>query len=398
MNEVFIVSGKRTPIGDMLGTLKDLSNVDLGIIAGRAAMDQVGMKPEDIEQVVTGCVFQSASKGNVSRQIQLGLNIPVEVGAVTVNQLCSSSMRAAEIAADTIRVGRYNTALVVGTESMTNAPYLVPKGRTGYRLGPGTLEDAMLYDGLIDAFYNYHMGVTAENVAAKFNISREEQDQLAVISHQRAAAAEKNGVWKDEKVPVVIKTKKGDVEFYVDEHVKESTSMDILAKLKPAFKKDGTITAGNASGVNDGAVAAVLMSGEKCKEMGIKPIAKILSSVTVGVDPSVMGIGPAYAIPKALKLAGLDFKDIGYWEVNEAFAAQWLGVGRVLKQEYNFDLSLDIANANGSGIALGHPVGMTGLRMIVSGMYEGRRRGVKYVGCSLCVGGGPAMATILELM
>lgn len=399
MQDVFVVSGKRTPIGDFLGTMKDLSNVDLGKIAAKAAMEQVGFKPEQVEHVVTGCVFQGGAKGNVSRQIQLGVNIPVEVGAVTVNQLCSSSMRAAEVGADMIRVGRVSNALIVGAESMTNAPYVLHKARAGYRMGPGKIEDTMLYDGLVDAFYNYHMGVTTENVNAKYGNTREEQDQLSVISHQRAAAATKNGTFKEEMVPVEIKTKKGVTIFDYDEHVKADTTMESLAKLKPAFKPDGgTVTAGNASGVNDGAAAALFMSGDALKNSGLKPMAKILASATVGVDPSIMGVGPAYSIPQALKFAGLDFKDIGYWEVNEAFAGQWLGVGKILKADHKWDLSLDICNANGSGIALGHPVGQTGLRLIVSGIYEAKRRGVKYLGTSLCVGGGPSMATILEIL
>jgi len=264
---------------------------------------------------------------------------------------------------------------------------------------PGKLEVSLLYDALTDAFNNYHMGVTAENIATKLGISREEQDALAVLSNQRAAAAWDKGVFAEEIIPVPIKSKKGVVMFEKDEFFKTDATMESLGKLKPAFKPDGgTVTAGNASGVNDGAVASVFMSAAAVKETGVKPLAKVLSSATVGVDPAIMGVGPAYAIPKALKLAGLKFEDIGYWEVNEAFAAQWLGVGRLLKSEYGMNLTTDIANFNGSGIALGHPIGMTGLRLIVSGIYEAKRQGVKYLGTGLCVGGGPALATILEIL
>jgi acetyl-CoA C-acetyltransferase len=299
-------------------------------------------------------------------------------------------MRALEIASHQIMLGKKDVCLVCGIESMSNVPYLMTEARKGLRMGNGKVEDGLLHDALIDAFHGYHVGVTAENVAEEYKVTREEQDELAALSHARAIAAIKAGNFKEQIVPVEVKTRKGTVVVDTDEHPRADVTKEGLAKMKAAFKKDGTVTAGNASGVNDGACAAVIMSMDKANELGIKPLAKILASTTVGCEPRVMGIGPIYAIPKALKEAGLRIEDIDYFEINEAFAAQFLACNRELK------IDMNKVNANGSGIALGHPVGCTGLRIVTAAYYELARRGGKYGCASLCAGGGPAMAVILE--
>ncbi|MHB1419040.1 MAG: acetyl-CoA C-acetyltransferase [Bacillota bacterium] len=390
MQEVVIVGAARTPIGDFLGSLKDVSAVDLGVTAVKAALEKAGVKPEQVEDMAGGMIFKAGAKGNPARQIQLKVGIPVEAVALTIDQQCGSAMRALEVATQQILLGKSNVSVVVGMESMSNAPYLLLNARQGMRMGAGAAEDHMFYDGLVDAMHNYHMGVTAENLAEKYQISREEQDELAYISHTRAIAAIKEGKFKDEIVSVEIKSKKGSVFVETDEHPRADVSMENLAKLRAAFKPDGTVTAGNASGINDGAAALVLMSVGRAKELGIKPLAKIVSTASYGVPPEIMGIGPAYAIPKALQYAGLELKDVDYFEINEAFAAQFLAVNRELK------LGMDIVNANGSGIALGHPVGCTGVRLIVSLLSEMERRAVRIGAASLCCGGGPAIATVVE--
>jgi acetyl-CoA C-acetyltransferase len=279
---------------------------------------------------------------------------------------------------------------------MSGAPYLLLKGRSGYRMGSGVLEDAMLLDALVCSMEHYHMGTTAENVAQRYGISREEQDRLGVLSQERAVAAIKSGKFRDEIVPVEIKEKKGVRVFDTDEHPRAGTTMEVLAKLKPVFKADGSVTAGNASGVNDGAAAAVLMSEAKAKELGIRPLARVITTVSAGVEPAVMGLGPAVAIPLALQRAQLNFSDMDCWEVNEAFAAQFLGVERKLKLDYNFEFNMDIVNRNGSGISLGHPVGCSGLRVIVTLLHEMQKMNARLGCASLCAGGGPAMATVIS--
>lgn len=392
MQEVVIVSGARTPIGDFLGSLKDVSAVELGTLAVKAALSKAGVDASQVEDVVGGMVYKAGVKGNPARQVQLAAGIPLEAAATTVDQQCGSAMRALEIAAQQIQLNKAAVSVVVGMESMSRAPYLLLNARQGLRMGPDTLQDHLLYDALHDAFHGYHMGVTAENLAAKYGISREEQDELAYLSHTRAIAAIKGGKFKGEIVPVEVKTRKGTTVVEVDEHPRAEVSRENLAKLKPPFKPEGTVTAGNASGINDGAAALVLMSADRAQELGVKPIAKILSTASYGVAPEIMGIGPAYAIPKALKYAGLQLKDIDYFEINEAFAAQFLAVNREL------NLDMEKVNANGSGIALGHPVGCTGVRIVVSMLNEMRRRGSRYGAASLCVGGGPAMATVVEML
>lgn len=392
MDNIVVVGVARTAIGDFMGGLKGISAVELGTITAKAAMERAGVKPEQVDQVVTGIVYKEACKGNPARQIQIKSGIPVEAPAVTIEQQCASGMRAMEIVMQQILLGKSEIGLAVGTESMTNVPHMILNARDGFRLGPAQIEDALLYDALLDAFAGYHMGITAENLATEYNISREEQDELALLSHQRAIAAIESGKFKDEIVPVEVKTRKGIVVFDTDEHPSAKTSLEALAKLKPAFKKDGSVTAGNASGINDAAASMVLMKESKAAELGLKPLARIKATSHFGVEPAVMGIGPAFVIPKLLKETGLDYKDISYYEINEAFAAQFLAVNRVL------NLNMDQVNANGSGIALGHPVGSTGIRIVLDTIFEMKRRGGKYGIASLCVGGGPAMATLVEMI
>lgn len=392
MENVVIVGAARTPVGDFLGGLKDVSAVDLGVVAARAALERAGIKSEQVEDVVAGMVYKEGAKGNPARQVQLKCGIPAETAAATVEQQCASGMRAVEVAAQQIMLGKSGVSLAVGMESMSRAPYLLMEARTGYRMGPGRVEDALLYDALHDAFHGYHMGVTAENLAERYGITRQEQDELALMSHRRAVAAIREGKFKEEIVPVEVKTRKGTVVVDTDEHPRPDTSPETLAKLRPAFKEGGTVTAGNASGVNDGAAALVLMAESKARELGVKPLAKIIATASFGVAPEIMGIGPAYAIPRALHYAGLRLEDIDYFEINEAFAAQFLAVNRELK------LEVDRVNANGSGIALGHPVGCTGVRIMIALLSELRRRGGRYGAASLCVGGGPAMATVIEMI
>ena len=318
-----------------------------------------------------------------------------ESNACVVNQNCTSAMRALEIACRNIMVGATEIGLVVGVENMTQAPYMVPSARTGARMGDAKMIDALTHDALVDSLVPGHMAMTAENVAAMYNITREQCDELAVMSHTRATNAIDNGIFKREIVPVEITTKKGVTVIDTDEHPIRGASMESVGKLKPAFKKDGgVVTAANASGINDGASAVVIMSKKKAEELGIKPLLKLVNICAIGVDPQIMGIGPAEAIPKCLNQAGWKFEDVEYWEINEAFAPQFLGCGIRLKEKYNMELSMDKVNHNGSGIALGHPIGSTGLRIIVSLYYEMERLGLTKGGASLCVGTGPAMASL----
>jgi len=395
-NDVVIASACRTPIGDLLGTLKDIHPRELGRIAGAEALKRAGIAPHQVDEVICGNVIQAGVGGNISRQIQADLGIPWQAPACTVNQLCASSMRAFEIGSHNIMLGKTGVCLILGVESMSGAPYLLLKGRSGYRMGSGVVEDAMILDALMCSIEQYHMGVTAENVAQRYGITRQDQDRLGVLSQERAIAAIQQGKFRDEIVPVEVRQKKESVVFDTDEHPREGTTMEVLAKLRPVFRKDGTVTAGNASGVNDGAAAAVLMSAAKARELGIKPLGRVVTTVSAGVEPAVMGLGPAIAIPLALQSAGLAFSDIECWEINEAFAAQFLGVERKLQEEHGFTLNRDIVNRNGSGIALGHPVGCSGLRVIVTLVHEMQKMGARLGCASLCAGGGPAMATIVS--
>ena len=398
MREVVIISACRTPVGTMLGTLSSTHPRELGIACGKECIDRAGITPDMIDEIATGNVIQAGVGGNISRQIGYGIGADPGSFAATFNQLCASSMRAFEAACHNIMLGKTDTALVVGVENMSMAPYIIPKGRLGYRLGPGTLEDAMLYDALTCAVCNYHMGMTAENVAAKYNISRTEQDELALLSQKRLKEAQGAGRFSDgEIIPIEIKSKKDVKIFDRDEHGRPETTMETLSLLPPVFKKDGTVTAGNASGINDGGAAVLIMAKDTAKQRGIMPMAKVITTSSAGVPAEIMGVGPARSIPKALYYAGLKWEDVDYWEINEAFAAQFLGVGRMLREEQGIELDMNKINHNGSGISLGHPVGCTGLRIIVSCLYECKRTGAAIGGASLCAGGGPSMAALINL-
>lgn len=394
INEVVIVSACRTALGKFMGGLKDVSARELAIEVGKEAIVRAGINPDEADEIVMGQLYTGMQGSLPARQVGMRIGLPHRSGAVSVNQNCASGMRALEIACHNIMLGKTDIGLVIGVESMTNSPYLLPKGRMGYRMGTGKIEDSMIHDGLNDELVPGHMGLTAENVAEKYGITRQECDELAVISHNRATKAIEEGRFKREIVPFEIKTKKGTVIFDTDEHPIRNADIEGMSRLSSVFKKDGVVTAANASGINDGASAVVVMSKKKAEELGIKPILKMINICTEGVDPQVMGLGPAVAIPKVLKQSGLKFEDVEYWEINEAFAAQWLGVGRMLKEDYNMELSLDKVNHNGSGIALGHPVGCTALRIIVTMYYEMERLNLMLGGASLCVGGGPAMASL----
>jgi acetyl-CoA C-acetyltransferase len=375
-----------------MGSLKDVSAVELGVMAVNEALEKSGVATNLVEEVVGGMIYKAGVKGNPARQVQLGAGMSVEGAATTVEQLCGSAMRALEIASQQLILGKTGVSIALGMESMSQAPHLLLNSRQGMRLGAGSLEDHLLHDALIDAFSGNHMGITAENLAEKYQISREEQDELALLSHKRAIDAIATGKFKEEIAPVRIQGRKGEVVVDTDEHPRGDMTLENLSKLKPAFRKDGTVTAGNASGINDGAAALVLMTASRARDLGVKPIARVLSTASCGVAPEIMGIGPVYAIPKALEYAGLELENIDYFEINEAFAAQFLAVNRELK------LDMENVNANGSGIALGHPVGCTGIRIVVSLLSEMQRRQSRYGVASLCVGGGPAMATVVELL
>ncbi|HWQ75871.1 MAG TPA: thiolase family protein [Syntrophomonas sp.] len=391
MKEVVIVGGARTPIANFQGSLEPFRAHELGVIALKAAMEKTRIDPHLIEEVMVGHVNQAGSPGNSARWVTLKSGCPVETISTTVHQQCPSSMRAADILSQEIMLGRVEVAAAVGQESMSNAPYLLMGARKGYRLNDGeTVQDSLMTGGLVCAFEGYHMGVTAENIAEMYKISREEQDEYALLSHQRACKAIQDGLFKDEIVPVEVKTRKGINIFDTDEHPNPNATMEMAAKMKPVFKKDGTVTAFNASGLNDAAAAMIMMSADKAKELGFKPLARVVSSASGAVEPRIMGMGVVPAVKKALKFAGLEVNDINYWEINEAFASQFLACQREL------GIPLDRVNAVGSGIPLGHPVGATGVRIILESIYEMKRRGERYACASMCASGGPAAAFIVE--
>lgn len=390
MKEAVIVSAVRTAIGSFNGSLASVSAVDLGSIAIGEALKRAGIEGSAVDEVVMGNVLQAGIGQNPARQASIKGGVSIEVPAITINKVCGSGLRAVNMAAQAILAGDAETVVAGGMESMSNAPYLLDKARTGYRMGHGKLIDTMITDGLWCAFNDYHMGITAENVAAAHGITREMQDELAVESQQKAVAAIANGAFKQEIVPVTIRGKKGDVVFDTDEYPKDGTTLDKLGGLKPAFKKDGTVTAGNASGINDGAAALVVMSGERAAALGLKPLARIRSYASAGVDPSVMGIGPVPATLKALAKAGLSIDDIDLIEANEAFAAQFLAVGKEL------GFRKERVNVHGGAIALGHPIGASGARILVTLLHSMKQRNAKLGLATLCIGGGQGVATIVE--
>jgi len=331
MREVVIVSAVRTPIGSLGGALKDVSSVELGSIAAKEAIKRANINPEIIDEVLIGNVLSAGLGQNVARQVAIKANIPVETPALAINKVCGSGLRAVSMAAQFIALGDCDVVLAGGCESMSNAPYLLNRGRYGYGLGDNKIVDSLVNDGLTDAFNNYHMGITAENLAEKFGITREEQDKFALLSQEKAKQAQLNNRFKDEIVEVLIPQRKGDpIVFDTDEHPKHNTTIERLSKLRPAFKKDGTVSAGNASGINDGSAMVILMSREKCDELGLKPLASIVSYASAGVDPSIMGYGPVPSTEKALQKANLNLDDIDLIEANEAFAVQALSVSKGL--------------------------------------------------------------------
>ncbi len=390
MTEVVIVSAVRTALGSFNGSLASVPAVELGSIVIKEALNRAGVTPDQVDEVIFGNVLQAGLGQNPARQASILAGIPDSVPAISINKVCGSGLRTVAFAAQSIISGDNDIVVAGGMENMSMAPFLLEKARWGYRMGDGKLVDSMIKDGLWDAFNDHHMGITAENVAEKYGISKEEQDVFSLNSQQKANAAIEKGLFKEEIVPVVIKGRKGDTIFDTDEFPKKDASAEGLAKLKPAFKKDGTVTAGNASGINDGAAALVMMSAKKAQELGLKPMAKVLANASAGVDPKIMGIGPIPASQKALKKANLTINDLDLIEANEAFAAQAIAVGK--------ELAIDPSKLNitGGAVALGHPIGASGARILVTLLHGLKRENKKYGLATLCIGGGQGTATIVE--
>jgi len=428
LKEVVVVSGARTAIGNFGGSLKDMPVVELGALVIKEAIKKAGLKPivsdevagyapeslkdagtielekkyqdwdasangVQIDEVIMGNVLQAGQGQNTARQAMIHAGVPKEGSGFTVNKICASGLKAVTLGAQAIATGNADVIVAGGMECMSLAPYALPKARWGYRMdldAKGEMRDLMVYDGLWEIFYGYHMGLTAENIAKAYNISRQEQDELGLLSHQRARKAIADGILKDEIVPVVMPQRKGDpIVFDTDERPMD-TSMEKMSAIRPAFDKNGTVTAGNASGINDAAAAVLLMSADKAAELGLKPMARIVSYASGGVDPAYMGLGPVPATKKALKRAGLTIKDMDTIELNEAFASQAIGCMREL------DMSMDVTNPLGSGVSLGHPIGCTGARLVVTITHDMQRRNLKYGLITLCIGGGQGMAMVLE--
>ena len=391
--EAVILSACRTPIGSFGGALKDVSAADLGAVVIREAITRAGVANADVGDVVLGCVLQAGAGMNVARQAALKAGLPNEIPGETVNRVCGSGLQAVVHAVEAIRVGYVDTVVAGGTESMSSAPYLLKGARWGYRMGNAEAIDSMISDGLTCAIASCHMGITAEEVASRFNVSREDQDAFAAESQRRAVAAIEGGAFRDEIVPVLMPQRKGDpIVFSVDEYPRAGSTVQKLAGLKPAFQKEGTVTAGNASGINDGAAALVVVTGDKARNAGTKPLARILAYASTGVDPKIMGIGPIPAVRKVLDRAGLQLGDIDLFELNEAFAAQSVAVVR--------ELQIDPArvNVNGGAIALGHPIGASGARVLTTLLYALHARKLRYGVASLCIGGGMGIAMAVEAL
>ncbi|MDD7305144.1 MAG: acetyl-CoA C-acetyltransferase [Peptoniphilaceae bacterium] len=389
--KVVIASAARTPVGSFGGAFKNVSAVDLGIVAAKEAIKRAGIKPEDIDEAVLGCVLQAGLGQNVARQIVLGAGCPVTVPAMTINKVCGSGLRTVSLAAQMIIAGDVDIVLTGGAESMSQAPYLVKEERWGTKMGDKVIVDEMLKDGLWDVFNDYHMGVTAENVSKEFGITREMQDELAALSQQRAEKARDEGRFDDEIVAVEVKDRKGNVTVVdKDEHIRRGVTKENISKLRSSFIKDGTVTAANASGLNDGAAMLVVMSEDKAKELGITPLATIVSYASAGVEPRIMGTGPIPSSRKALEKANLTIDDIDLIEANEAFAAQAYAV----KNELGYDF--DKVNVNGGAIALGHPIGASGARILTTLLYEMKKRDSKKGLATLCIGGGMGTALVVE--
>lgn len=391
LNEAVIISAARTPVGKFLGSLKGFSATELGAIVVRESVKRAGVKPEDVDEVIMGCVIQAGLGQNPARQAALNGGIPSTVSAVTVNKVCGSGLKSVMMAAQGVQLGDTEIVVAGGMESMSNAPYLIPKAREGYRLGNGELVDSMINDGLWCAFENYHMGCTGEVVAEEYSIGRSEQDEFAVGSHRKAAAAIKAGKFKDEIVSVEIPQKKGAaLVFDTDETVREDTSAEGLAKLKPAFKKEGTVTAGNAPSVNDGASAVVVTSLRRARELGVEPMARIVAQATAGVEPRLVMMAPVAAVQKLFKKTGWSPSEVDLFELNEAFSVAAVAVTREL------GIDPEKVNVNGGAVALGHAIGQSGSRLLTTMLYELKRRNARRGIVSLCLGGGNAVAVAIE--
>ncbi|MDR2771476.1 MAG: acetyl-CoA C-acetyltransferase [Clostridiales Family XIII bacterium] len=391
MRDVVIVSAARTPIGSFGGALKDVPAAKLGGLVIKEALKRAKVDPASVDEVIFGNVLQGGLGQNVARQASLAAGIPVEVPSWTLNKVCGSGLRTVSAAAQIIKAGDADIIVAGGTENMSASGYILPAARWGARMGDTKLVDLMVNDGLTDAFHKYHMGITAENVAEKWGLTREELDAFSAASQQKAVAAIKAGKFKDEIVPVEIPQKKGDPKIFdTDEYPKDGVTAESVGKLKPAFKPDGVVTAANASGINDSAAALVVMSAEKAAALGLTPLAKIIGYGSAGVEPSVMGIGPIEATRKALKKAGIKLEDLDLIEANEAFAAQCVAVGKEL------GFAPEKLNVNGGAIALGHPIGASGARILITLLYEMQKRNSKYGLATLCIGGGQGTALIVE--
>jgi len=391
LNEVVIVSALRTPIGTFNGTLRDISAVELGAKAIKSVIEEVNIKVDNIDEVIMGNVLQAGLGQNPARQASIKAGLPEHVPAYTVNKVCGSGLKSVQLAAQSIMLDDAEIVVAGGMESMSRAPYLLEGARSGYRMGDKTAVDSMITDGLWCAFNDYHMGVTAENINTEFNQTRKEQDKFSQLSQEKAVKAQKKGKFTDEIISVEIPQRRGEPTIVSeDEHIKPNTTEESLSKLKPAFKKEGSVTAGNASGINDGAAAVVLMSRKKAEELGIKPLATLIGSASVGLDPKVMGLGPIESTKKVLAKTNLTISDLDLIEANEAFAAQSLAVTKTL------EFPEEKLNVNGGAIALGHPIGASGTRILVTLIHELKRREGAYGLATLCIGGGQGIATIIK--
>lgn len=392
MNKVVIASAARTPVGAFGGAFKTVTAAELGITAAKEALKRANVGPDQVDEAIIGNVLQAGQGQNVARQVVLGAGLSEGTPAITINMVCGSGLRAVSMACQMIKAGDAEVILAGGTESMSQAPFLLTKERWGARMGDGKIVDEMIKDGLWDVYNDYHMGMTAENVAEQFGITREKQDQIAVTSQNRAEKARAEGKFKDEIVPVEVKGRKGKVTVVSeDEYIKEGVTLESISGLKPAFKRDGgTVTAANASGINDGAAMLVIMTEEKAKELGVEPLAEIVSYADAGIDPKIMGTGPIPSSRKALEKAGWTVEDLDLIEANEAFAAQAGAVAQELK------LDMDKVNVNGGAIAIGHPIGASGARILTTLLYEMKKRDAKKGLATLCIGGGMGTAVVVQ--
>ncbi|SFD71448.1 acetyl-CoA C-acetyltransferase [Bacillus sp. OV194] len=391
LQDAVIVSAVRTPIGSFLGSLKDIPATELGAIVIKEALSRAGVSADEVSEVIMGNVLQAGLGQNPARQAAMKAGLPQRVSSMTINKVCGSGLKALHLASQAVMLGEAEVVVCGGMENMSAAPYLLNEARNGLRMGDGKLVDSMVHDGLWCAFNDYHMGITAENLCDAYGLNRQEMDEFAADSQQKCERAMEDGKFSDEIVTVEIPQRKGDpLLFSEDEYPKKGTTAEKLGKLRPAFKKDGTVTAGNASGINDGAAALVVVSRKKAEELGLTPLARIVANASAGVDPSIMGIGPVDATKKVLEKSGITLEDIDLIEANEAFAAQSLAVGKELQ------FSDEKLNVNGGAIALGHPIGASGARILVTLLHEMRRRENRYGLATLCIGGGQGVATIVE--